>query len=210
MIRRLFQWRNLWRLAKWGLLAGFVVAAAGTAAFLLAARSRQRNFQPVTASIAPEHAARIKATPKYQRDEDATYLTFPEWYLVFQPQEYAQHLATSRPSRFPYFRAIAQMWGGYAQVYGIAQKHYRFNSGYNLMLVVICTSSTVEFGIKGLYENTVGRLSEWTAGGQPTSEDAFAAQVAREYGEFVPTRPWFEFPFGRKFAGLWSTNDLFG
>ena len=61
-----------------------------------------------------------------------------------------------------------------------------------------------------LYENTLGRLSEWTAGGQRTGEDDFAARVAREYGDFVPTRPWFEFPFGARFTELWATNDLFG
>lgn len=210
MIRWLFQWRNLWRLVKWGFLLGLTVTVVSVAAFLLTARTKQRDFRPVSTTIAPEHAARIAATPHYQRDEDSTYLTFPEWYLVFQPQEYARHLATQPPSRFPYGRSIAQMWGGYAEVFGLTQQHYKFNSGYNLMLVVICTSSTVEFVIKGAYENTVGRVSEWTAGGRLTSEDKFAAQVAKEYGELIPNWPWFEFPFGRKFKELWTTNDLFG
>lgn len=209
MIRRFFQGR-FWRLIRRMALAGLLGLAVAVAGFLFAAHSAQRNFKPVSDSIPPEHAARIKATARYQRDEDATYLTFPEWYLVFHPQEYAQYLAAGQPSGFPYFRAIAQMWGGYKEVYGIAQKHYPFNPGYNLMLGVICTSSTVEFAIKGVYENTAGRLSEWSAGGRRTSEDDFAARVAKEYGDFVPTRPWFEFPFGRRFAELWSTNDFFG
>lgn len=210
MTRRLLQWRNLWRLAKWTLLTGLAVVALSLAAFLLVARTKQRDFRPVATAIPAEHAARIAATPRYQRDEDATYLTFPEWYLVFQPQEYAQYLATGRPSGFPYGRSIAQMWGGYTEVYGVTRQHYRFNPGYNLMLVVICSSSTVEFAIKGVYENTVGRAFEWTAGGATTPEDAFAAQVAREYGDFIPNWPWFEFPFGRKFKELWTAHDLFG
>lgn len=210
MIRRLLQWRNLWRLARWSLVGGFAVAVVAVVSFLLVARSAQRDFRPISEPIAAEHAARIAAIPYYQRAEDATYLTFPEWYLVFQPQEYAQYLATGRPSGFPYGRSIAQMWGSYTEVYGIARQHYRFNSGYNLMLVVICTSSTVEFVVKGAYENTVGRVFEWTGGGATTPEDAFAAQVAKEYGDFIPTRPWFEFPFGDKFKKLWSAHDLFG
>jgi len=209
MIRRLRQ-RRLVRWGLRGLGAGLLGAAATVIVFLSAAHFAQAKFQPVTEPVSPAHAARIKATPQYQRDEDATYLTFPEWYLVFQPQEYAQHLAARPPSGFPYFRATGQMWDGYVQVYGIARKHYPFNPGYNLMLGVICTSSTIEFLIKGLYENTLGRLSEWTAGGQRTGEDDFAARVAREYGDFVPTRPWFEFPFGARFTELWATNDLFG
>jgi hypothetical protein len=210
MIRRLLQWRNLWRALKYALLAGFTCALVAIAAFLLVARTKQRDFTPVADPVDPAQSARIAAIPKYRRDEDATYLTFPEWYLVFNPQEYAQHLAADRPSRFPYFRGIAQMWGSYAEVYGLARRHYPFNPGYNTMLVVICTSSTVEFAIKGVYEKTVGRLFEWTAGGATTPEDAFAAQVAKEYGDFIPTRPWFEFPFGRKFKELWTTNKFFG
>ncbi len=78
------------------------------------------------------------------------------------------------------------------------------------MPVVSCRSSHFEFSLTGAYENTVGRLSEWTAGGQSTPEDLFAARVANEYGDFIPTQPWFEFPFGRKFKELWSAHDIFG
>jgi hypothetical protein len=208
MIRRLFQWRNLWRLVKWGCLTGLAVALVSVAAFLLVARTKQRNFQPVTTAVELDAHA-VASLPGYQRAEDATYLTFPEWYLVFQPQEYAQYIALNRPSGFPYGRSIAQMWGGYAEVYGIARQHYPFNAGYNVMLVVICSSSTVEFAIKGAYENTVGRVFEWTASAQ-TPEDKFAAEVAREYGAFIPFKPWFEYPFGAKFKELWTAHDFFG
>jgi hypothetical protein len=209
MIRRLLTWRNLWRLVKYGLLAGLVGTIVSIAAFLFAARQAQRDFRPVSDPRAPGLAELITATPSYQRAEDATYLTFPEWYLVFNPQEYAQHLATQPPSTFPYFRGIAQMWSGYTEVYGITAKHYPFNPGYNLMLVVICGSSTFEFGIKGAYEKTVGRAFEWTATA-PTPEDAFAAQVAKEYGDFIPRWPWFEYPFGQKFKELWTRHAFFG
>jgi len=210
MKRVLLAGKFVWRLVK--IVAGglLLLAVVAVPAFLLAARFAQQDFQPVSDPLAPEVAARITATPKYQRDEDATYLTFTEWYLVFNPQEYAQHLATDQPSRFPYFRAIGQLWDGYVQTYGITQKHYPFNGGYNLMLVVIGVSSTVEFGIKGVYENTVGRLAEWTAGGETTAEDLLAAQVAKEYGHFIPTRPWFEFPFGSKLRALWADTGFFG
>lgn len=210
MIRRWFHERRWWRLTGRTLLAGLLAGLLGVMVFLGAAHFAQHDFRPITDPPDPAQAARIREITGYQRAEDATYLTFPEWYLVFNPQEYAQYLALSRPSGFPYFRAIGQIWGGYTEVYSIAQRHYPFNPGYNLMLVVIGVSSTVEFGIKGVYENTIGRLFEWTAGGQPTPEDAFAAQVAREYGDFIPTAPWFEFPFGRKFTELWTTNDFFG
>ncbi len=169
-----------------------------------------RNFHPITEPMSPQHNALIDSIPKYRRPESATYLTFPEWYLVFNPQEYAQALAQRPPSRFPYFKSISQLWSGYAEVYGVTKRNYPFDSGTHLMVMVIGTSSTVEYTIKGVYENTVGRLSEFTASGARTPEDAYATQVAKDYGDFVPTQPWFDFPFGHKLAGLWTDTRVFG
>ena len=43
----------------------------------------------------------------YYRGEEQTLLTIPEWYLVFNPVEYADYLeAGSNPSAFPFFSSI--------------------------------------------------------------------------------------------------------
>jgi hypothetical protein len=34
--------------------------------------------------------------------------------------------------------------------------------------------------------------------------------VAQEYGNFIPTAPWYDFPFGDKFIGLWADTQIFG
>jgi hypothetical protein len=198
--------RLLVRVALGGVALGLVLFGW----FLLVARKAVPEFHPVDTAIADDTAAQIRTTPKYRRDEDATYLTYVEWYLVFNPQEYAAAIAKERPSRFEYFRGIGQLWSGYANVYGMTRRHYPLNGGYNLMLVVISTSSTVEFGIKGIYEKTLGRIFEWTAGGERTPEDDLAARVAHDYGQFIPTRPWFEFPFGHALKTLWTEPSLFG
>lgn len=181
-----------------------------TGAFLRSARGAVPDFTPVHDPLPAEVLAFANQTPDYTRPESSTYLTFPEWYLVFNPQEYAQYLAKHAPSGFPYFQSIRQFWGGYAQVYGVARRHYPFNFGNHVMLVVIGTSSTGEWLIKGIYENTLGRVSEWISSGGRTTEDDYAAQVAREYGELIPTEPWFVFPYGRAFTGLWTKNPFFG
>lgn len=36
------------------------------------------------------------------RPPDQTFLTFPEWYLVFSPQEQADYFATKTATTFPY------------------------------------------------------------------------------------------------------------
>ena len=78
------------------------------------------------------------------------------------------------------------------------------------MLVVIGTSYSGEYAIKGIYENTVGRLTELLSWGRKTDEDVYAQKVAEEYGAFLHTIPWYEFPFGQKLKGLWRETDLWG
>jgi len=185
----------------------FIILTSGC---VIASNRAANRFHPVNDPMSPEHRALIAGIPNYQRPEAATYLTFPEWYLVFNPQEYAQSLAQHPPSRFPYFNSINQLWTGYAEVYGATKRNYPFDYGTNLMVMVIGTSTTVEYTIKGVYENTVGRLSELSAGHVRTTEDDYAAKVAKDYGDFVPTQPWFDFPFGHKLAELWGQNRFFG
>ena len=78
------------------------------------------------------------------------------------------------------------------------------------MVFVIGTSFTVENALKGLYENTIGRVTEWTSHGEPTPEDRFGARVAQEYVDFIRVDPWYEFSFFRRFQELWRETQFSG
>ncbi|HYR22081.1 MAG TPA: hypothetical protein VEP30_04030 [Chthoniobacterales bacterium] len=202
--------KRLWKFLRRALVLLLLCGGVGTAVFVCCASRLQKDFAPINDAPPPAAVVAVmNQTPKYRRPEDASYLSFPEWYLVFCPQEYAEFLRDHRPSQFPYFKSIGQLWNGYAQVYGITHRRYRFNFGDHLTMAIIATSSTVEFGIKGAYDATVGRFFEWISG-TPSAEDVYAAQVAKEYGDFIPTQPWYDFPFGHKLGGLWSTTGFFG
>lgn len=177
--------------------------------FNLICRTAQPNFKPLNEQIPDELNAAEKIIENYKRPEESTYLTFPEWYLVFNPQEYGQFIAKNKPSEFPYFASIGQFWSGYCHVYGITKRNYPFNGGVQLMESVIGTSFTAEYAIKGIWENTIGRISEWLGGSQ-TEEDVYAAKVAQEYGNFIPTDPWYQFPFAHKLGELWTDTNFFG
>jgi hypothetical protein len=155
-------------------------------------------------------AAELRSVKGYQRDEAQTYLTLPEWILVFSPAEYARWLSAHEPSGFPYFGAIGQFWGYYHDAYALTKHKYPFNFGYHLMGFVIGTSFTVENALKGLYENTIGRVTEWTSHGDSTPEDRFAARVAQEYVDFIRVDPWYEFSFFRRFQELWRETPTSG
>jgi hypothetical protein len=197
--------RFLLRVSVW-LLAGSVLALVF---LVLIAIGDQSDFRPVAAALPREELAFAAHTANDLRPVEASYLSFPEWYLVFNPQEYARILATHPASDFPYFESIGQFWFGYAQVYAVTRHGYPFDSGDHLMDMVIGISTTIEYAAKGLYEGSIGRLSEWSASGR-TAEEDYAATVAKDYGDFVPTQPWFDFPFGKALKGLWTGTGLVG
>lgn len=170
----------------------------------------QKHFHPVNTALPVEVQKAITEIPDYTRPEVSTYLTFTEWYLVFNPQEYASFISQERPSQFPYFTSIAQAWSGYCEMCGIAQANYSFNAGNHLMISVIATSFAAEYFIKGIWENSLGRLTETLAEGKRTEEEDYAAEVAKAYGDFIPTEPWFAFPFSKCFKELWKSTSLWG
>jgi hypothetical protein len=146
----------------------------------------------------------------YSRPEDDTFLSYPEWYIVWSYQEKADFQKDHLPSGFPYLGAVRQYWSSYCCISRLIRGKYPFNGGEQLMLVVIGTSFSAEYLLKGAYEKTIGRLSEWSSNHEATEEDAFAYKVAREYADFVHVRPFYEFHFARQIHGLWSETHLFG
>ncbi len=159
----------------------------------------------------PAFGAPLTTPPEHRRTPDQTFLTFPEWYLVHSPAEYASYLATgAAPSAFQLFAHIGQFWQGYAAVNKEAAR-YPFNSGYHLMVLVIGASTTVEYCLKGIYEHTVGRLAEAiTSDPAMVPEERFAARYAQDYVTFIRVEPWYKFDFWRQLTRLWIDAPVRG
>lgn len=155
-------------------------------------------------------ASRLGAITDYRRDEERTYLTFPEWFIVYVSQDYGAFLEGYRPSGFPYFSAVWDFWSSYCGVTRTTTANYPMNWPAHVMIYVIGVSHSVEYIFKGLYENTIGRLFEILAFGVRTQEDRYAQEVAADYGRFLNTTPWYQYPFGAKLIGLWRQTDMSG
>lgn len=201
--------RRVWRIIRIPLLIIVIILVAPLIFIGVACGP----FQAVTAPAPVRDPAVVAAWENYSkhlRAEDQTYLTFPEWYIVFSADEYAAHLADQRPSSFPFFSSVWQYWQGYAGVCSVTKGNYEFNGGYHLMLYVIGTSFTVENGIKGIYEGTIGRLTEWIGGDELTPEDLLVRQYNKAYGDFIHAIPWFDFPYLDTLHELWTTTSWWG
>ena len=145
------------------------------------------------------------------RPESKTFLTFPEWYIVYSAEEYAHFIAHSRPEHFPYIRAIGQYWCSYRVVsQHVAAAKYQPEHGEQFLLFVIGTSFSLEYEIRFVYENTVGRITNLFIGSDTTPEDTFGQKVEQEYADSLYETPWYSFPYFQKLGGLWRSTPLFG
>ncbi|WP_244483354.1 hypothetical protein [Mesorhizobium sp. 1M-11] len=166
---------------------------------------------PGVAEGAPskELADKMRAEiPGYQRPEESTFLTYPEWAIVYAAREYAGYVKDDQPSDFPYWSYIGRFWQDYAMVIR-ASSVYPFNWQNHQMLAVIGTSHTIEHAIQWAYENTAGRTTE-AIGGQRTAVDDYQAKVAAEYAAFLDQVPWYQFPYAQKRTGLFAIEPAAG
>lgn len=82
------------------------------------------------------------------RPADQTFLTFPEWYLVFSPEEQANYFKHTTATNFPYMSHVKQFWESYSIVKEQIKDNFPPNNGYHFMIWVIGVSTTVEYSIK--------------------------------------------------------------
>jgi FAD/FMN-containing dehydrogenase len=165
---------------------------------------------PARMEPGPAERAVLARVDGYQRPESQSFLAHPEWFIVYSADEYAAWTGDKLPHGFPFARSIGEYWHNWGQVARAYRKDNPKDGRYSLMLGVIGVSYSVEYALKGAYENTVGRASAWTSGGRMTDEDRYAHHVAAEYATFIHTIPWYQFPFGAKLRGLWSDVPLWG
>lgn len=196
--------RRLLKFALWTVLVvvSVIVVSAGVAVTAIETQCRPPEGMR-TAAHEP-----LVADVNYARTEANTYWTFPEWYIVYAYEDYGAFLDAGTPSAFPWYGQIAGFWQALCRVNQEASALPGDHSEYKRMVYVIGLSFTYEFGIKGMYENTIGRVSEWLRGPHEAETDIFEAAVAQEYGAFLNQVPWYEFPFMDKVKLLWSKTPL--
>jgi hypothetical protein len=176
----------------------------------LAAAVCATSFATVLAwAVAP--GADSPVPPEARRDTEQTLLTFPEWYLVHSPAEYARIVEQQPAHAFPFIEQTEQLWSSYRTVTAEQMRdRYPLNPGYHVMILVIATSTTVEYTLRAVYENSLGRASWLLDRGRLTDEDRYGAKTAQDYVDFIRQEPWYLFDFWSRLKHLWTDVPLVG
>lgn len=144
----------------------------------------------------------------YFRDEQQTFLTVPEWYLVFNPKEYAEYLeAGKNPSNFPFYKSINEYWKLYDKSLKLVSDSYSKNEEYETMLKVIGVSITLEYTAKLIYENTIGKLFHLFSSDTISEKEKTIVKAQRAYSDFIYQTAWYEFEFMPWIKKVWSVDE---
>ena len=201
MIRRLWlrlrKAVTLRRVFKWSLLAVLVT----TLLLLMPVAYVEVGCrgQSATQTYAP-----LITDPAFQRREANSYLTYPEWHIVFAYDGLAQALKTGDEYGFGYVRSISNFWSSACALTRTASRHGGADFDTRSMIHTIGVSFTVEMLAKASYEETIGRVTAWLRGPRKTAQDAVIAGIAADYASFLRQTPWYEYPFKRKARELWA------
>ena len=196
MRRRRQPWR-LWRFVKWPLVALIVLV------LLLLAPVAYVELACQDDAVASAYTPLI-ADPRSQRREANTYLTYPEWHIVFAYDGLAETLKTADEHGFGYLRSIAGFWRATCTLTRIAGQHGGADGSTRSMIATIGVSFTAEMLAKAAYEETIGRVTAWIRGPRKTRQDETIAAVANDYARFLRQTPWYEYPFHRRAQELWA------
>ncbi len=141
----------------------------------------------------------------YRRKLDNTFFTFPEWYIVYSFEDFGRFLDRGNESQFDYLGHIFGFWRSFCTI-NRAVPATESRTDVKTMIYIIGVSYSIEYAIKGLYENTIGRVFEWIRGDKRTPQDDYARAVLQDYAAFLYTIPWYKYPFREKLNGFMAIS----
>ena len=146
--------------------------------------------EPVAQNYTP-----LITDPAQRRAEANTYLTYPEWHIVYAYDGMAEVLKNGDEHQFGYFESVKGFWQTNCAVIRIADAHGGADTDTRMTIATIGVSFTLEMGLKAAYEETFGRLTAWWRGPAKTPQDIVARDMAVDYAAFLRQVPWYKYPF---------------
>ena len=154
---------------------------------------------PITENRSP-----IITDPEWVRAEANSYLTYPEWHIVYAYEGLAKVLETGDEHQLGYVSSISGFWKSFCQLNRQAQQKGGADFATRTTIHVIGVSFTLEMGLKAAYEETLGRLFALFRGGSKSAQDIEAARMAADYATFLQQTPWYKYDFDEATNRLWE------
>ena len=139
-----------------------------------------------------------------RRPEANSYLTYPEWHIVYAYDGLAEVLKSGDEHRFDYLASIRDFWAADCALTRVADRRGGADGETRIMIATIGVSFTLEMLLKGAYEETIGRLTALWRGSTKTPQDLVARDMAADYAAFLRHTPWYAYAFPPWREKLWA------
>lgn len=191
MIR--FFWRAFKRLLLAAILLVIVLSVpVGYVELFCRAHPEQTAYQPII------------RTPQFQRREANSFLTYPEWHIVYAYEGLAKVLETGDEHAFDYLSSIGGFWTSFCDLNRKANRHGGGDFNTRAAIHTIGASFTFEMAMKALYEESLGRVMAFNRGPEKTPQDLYSAEMAADYAQFLQQVPWYKYDFDAAVGRLWA------
>jgi hypothetical protein len=139
-----------------------------------------------------------------QRPAANSYMTYPEWHIVYAYEGLAKTLDTGDEYQFGYLQSVIGFWRAECKILQAADAHGGADFTTRSTSYVIGPSFGLELFFKALYEDTIGAVFAVLRGPEKTPQDIAARDMAHDYASFLNQTPWYEYDFDRAIAALWQ------
>ena len=147
---------------------------------------------------------RLSPKKSFGVPEANSYLTYPEWHIVYAYEGLAKSLQKGDEHEFGYRQSIAGFWTSFCALNRKASSRGGADFPTRMTLHIIGQSFTFEMAMKAAYEETIGRFFAARRGAEKSAQDVYAAQVATDYAQFLQQKPWYQFDFEKSVDDLWN------
>ncbi len=141
---------------------------------------------------------------EFQRAEANSYLTYPEWHIVYAYEGLAKVLETGDEHEFDYLSSVRGFWSSYCALNRRASRHGGGDFETRSTIHTIGVSFTLEMAMKAIYEESLGRLFAELRGAQKSPQDIYSATMAADYAQFLQQVPWYQYDFDSAVNALWQ------
>lgn len=145
-----------------------------------------------------------RLAPSDRRPEANSYLTYPEWHIVFAYDGLAEVLKRGDEHRFGYLAAIRDFWVADCALTRAADRRGGADADTRIMIVTIGVSFTLEMLLKAGWEESIGRIAAWWRGPDKSPQDLVARDMAVDYAAFLRHTPWYSYAFAPWRKALWG------
>lgn len=186
--------RRIFKYFGWGLLTAALVLVGPiiSTELLCHGKANGPTYQPLITDKA------------LQSPSANSYMTYPEWHIVYAYEGLAKTLDTGDEYQFGYLQSVIGFWSVECRILRAADQHGGSDFATRSTSYVIGPSFGLELFFKALYEDTLGAGFAILRGHEKTPQDIVARDMAHDYATFLNQTPWYEYDFQKAIVALWQ------